>query len=1023
MGVLVTGREYKNRYRPEVVDWLIGNVGDWQTLTLSCEFSVDVKFSQSSPLLIENNGFDLVLGNGKDWSEYGFDVGDVITWSIRVTVYNNNGNILPPFPQTITVTRQIVNIQGDRITLDSAWVNDIDTMPFYNGRQKIDQVIIYVDKQPQGAKIKYGHLVNSEAEAANLNSFIDGTATEFIAEDMDTLTGWQPCEFIGLQSGMSLRSARWIYDGKEADYTYKYRFEIEFLISSFFEDLENFENLTPPPQVFGDESLTDNFLIIGFPEWNNPNTQIKNDLADTKRLGNTGWFNENFNGLENNFSILSVEYTDILSGQPVQRLSYGGETRVKAVISGIPNLANGITKLGIGFAFLPENEEIYKEKNTPFHQNLFLNTAGGVATGIFTPSAIPTAATYTGFTNVSGVRMDVRDVHFYIQGGNLVYEAIYKPTAGFANYIDSLDEVERNYCIWVSVADADEITNFSDRVNLLLDYNTLGLYVPTVGAFPNMVISFAEHPTDETGARAASCGDFRIEDDLLAVVPFKVDVSGEIPTKLEFVIEVENTGGDGAKYELQKFAVDLTQFPTDGAGVPQWNFDGVRGFKLEAGNNKNFVKVQRDSANDIGNNKAYLALYGFKIRWEHWIARTGVPNDFFDAAEENNGFNNDWFSYLGVSGWRFQFSVYTYSSLNGAAVRYVNSFPFEFEDYDANANITTNWEFIRESTGANLPVTVDPTTGKPLGILLDGEQVRLKVTYINTAGVFAALSEYYGTICIEVDKGAGQFEFRQLSTEWGSESDNPLIPLQGETRTKKTLASPNKIVLECLVEPSLLLEAQRYKISSRLGCLKECGGLEGETSEDISIFMFLDNSGSMEGQIKSLNYMRDNMAKNYLLPLFANDENLYNQRVFIQNVNDERLLQMVNFLGDIPPTTEKVIIIVFQDEATAIYTNGGISPRTTAYDNDVEELRNRIAFFNAGYFNAGVLQLDGDGGTFESFVDAIQNGTAPYDGENGLSDITGISYQKGLDAEREAAYYIERVIIYLNSLGYTINTK
>ena len=284
----------------------------------------------------------------------------------------------------------------------------------------------------------------------------------------------------------------------------------------------------------GEESLTDNFEIIGFPEWNNPNTQIKSDKGATKRLGNTGWFNENFNGLDNDFTVLSFEYFDVISNEPTQRLSYGAETKIKAVIQGVPNLANGLTKLGIGFIFLPEDEDIYKNLDTPLQQNLFINTAGGVSTGIFTPSVTPSAVTYTGFTNTSGVTMNVRDVHFYIDGGNLVYEAILSPSAGFSNYIDGLDEAERNYALWVSVGDNAEVTNFADRVSLLLDFNSMELFVPPVGEFDTMSIGFVEHPYNGTEARTAGCGDFKVEDDLLAVIPFKLDITKEIPVKMEF---------------------------------------------------------------------------------------------------------------------------------------------------------------------------------------------------------------------------------------------------------------------------------------------------------------------------------------------------------------------------------------------------------------------------------------------------------------------------------------------------------
>ena len=251
MGVIVTDREYKNRYRPEIVDWLLGNVGDWQTLTLSCEFAVEKKFSQSKPLFIENSGSDLVLGDGTEWNEYGFDTGDVITWSFEVAELDGNGQPTSGFPLAVSETRTIDLLQGDRITLNSPWLYDVTMLPYNNGQARIDKVQIYVDKQPQGAEIRYGHLVNSEIDNGNLASYIDGTKTRIIAEYMDSLTGWQNCEFIGLQSGLGLRSSRWIYDGKEGTHTYKYRFEIEFLISSFFEDLLNFETMTAPSQVFG----------------------------------------------------------------------------------------------------------------------------------------------------------------------------------------------------------------------------------------------------------------------------------------------------------------------------------------------------------------------------------------------------------------------------------------------------------------------------------------------------------------------------------------------------------------------------------------------------------------------------------------------------------------------------------------------------------------------------------------------------------------------------------------------------
>lgn len=1024
MGVKVLGREYANRYRPEIVDWLLGNTGDWQKITLDCLFSVDIQFSQSEPLLLENGGLELVLANGKEWRELGFDVGDTINWELRFALLDSSGAPSFPYPVDLVEQRQVVLLQGDRMTINAPWIVDIGMVPFNNNQYRLDNSQIWVDKQPEAAEVIYGHLTNTDSNGANLSSFIDGTITRILAEGLNTLTGWNDCEFIGLQSGMSLRSSRWIYDGKQGDFSYRYRFEIEFMISSFFEDLDNFENLEAPSQLFDSESLTDNFEVIGYPQFNNPNTQIKSDKQETKMLGNTGWFNENYNGLDNDFTVTSLEYTDVVSSQPVQRLSYGSDTRVKAVISGIPNLADGLTKCGIGFILVPEDEDLYKNKPTPYHQNLFVNTAGGVGSGVFVPTPSPNNVVYTGYTNVLGVSMNVRDIHFYIQGTDLVYEATFSPTAGFASYAAGLDEVERNYVIWVSISDRTEITNFSDRVSLLLDYNFLDLFVVPVGEFDPMVIKFAEHPYTEDEVRDdINCLDLRVEDDLVARAEFEIDITKDIPNRMEFVFEVENVA-DGQKYELQRFSVDLSGFPVDGAGVPQWNFDQIRGFKLEAGNSKNWVKVQRNPSADNGDNKGYVVYYGFKIRWEDWLARTGVPNDFFDSNLGNNGFNNDWFHYANNPNWSFQFTINTFSTLNGAAVKYVNSKQLAVKDYDVNPLIDVDWEFIREADGSNLPVTIDGVTGKPLGILLDGERVRLKVIYNKNSGTFATIGAYYGTICLEVDKGAGQFEFRQLSTVVGSEIDNPLVPLDGQTRVVKTLVSPTQITLECLVEPSLLQDAIRYKLSSRLGCMLECNVFlptpELDYNSNTKLKIYFDSSGSMDDTLTALTTMRNVLLKNRLLPLYNNDGALYDANVTITNVANERTWDMMNFENQ-PPPTGNVVVMVFQDEAFSIYHQGGINPISSAYASDLGLFRSRLDSFGAGYYRGAIFQVATNANAeFKNLLMATQNGTPPYDGVNGLSDRNEIGYYYDITDGDAPSYYLNLVVDALEDFGFIV---
>ena len=307
MGVITTGRNYSNKYRAEIVDWLLGNVGDWQQLTLVVRFGVEKTYSQSAPLLFES-GNRLVNGDGTSWNEYGFDIGDTFTYSFTLDFFDSNGNSVPGFPQTFSGTRTISLLAADEMTYSGASLGGIPMAPYKDGSIEVSDFVIYVDKQPQGAVLTYGHLQNADADGLNLASFIDGTTTRFAAINMHTLTGWNALDPMGLQSGMSVRSGAWAYWGKIGTHYYQYAFNIEFMISSFFEDLSNFELQEPPSQTFDAASLTDNFELIGYPEWNNPNTQIKNNMNHTKRLGNTGWFEENFNGLDDDFTVSNVQY-------------------------------------------------------------------------------------------------------------------------------------------------------------------------------------------------------------------------------------------------------------------------------------------------------------------------------------------------------------------------------------------------------------------------------------------------------------------------------------------------------------------------------------------------------------------------------------------------------------------------------------------------------------------------------------------------------------------------------------------
>ena len=106
MPVKIIDRTYTHLGRPadNNIDWLLGNVGVWQKLTLTCEFEVAINFTTTNVLFMEEpNTF--TLGDGSEWREQGFEVGDnfEVKWSVTDSAF---------VTQVYTVTGTIANLSS-----------------------------------------------------------------------------------------------------------------------------------------------------------------------------------------------------------------------------------------------------------------------------------------------------------------------------------------------------------------------------------------------------------------------------------------------------------------------------------------------------------------------------------------------------------------------------------------------------------------------------------------------------------------------------------------------------------------------------------------------------------------------------------------------------------------------------------------------------------------------------------------------------------------------------------------------
>jgi hypothetical protein len=166
---------------------------------------------------------------------------------------------------------------------------------------------------------------------------------------------------LSFQSGMSISECLAGYISKTGTHTYNYYIELTFLISSFYDTVTNIDENTPPSTTFNANALTDNFRIVCFPTWNNPNSTVSNDFNNTKQLGNTGWFNENFNGLPNPFSIVALTIRDE-SNIVTDFVDFRNKTKFDVTISEFTNVVDA--KFNVGFIYIDEND--YQSNQFPF---------------------------------------------------------------------------------------------------------------------------------------------------------------------------------------------------------------------------------------------------------------------------------------------------------------------------------------------------------------------------------------------------------------------------------------------------------------------------------------------------------------------------------------------------------------------------------------------------------------------------------------------------------------------------------
>ncbi|WOO43161.1 hypothetical protein [Rubellicoccus peritrichatus] len=178
---------------------------------------------------------------------------------------------------------------------------------------------------------------------------------------------------------------------------------------------------------------------------------------------------------------------------------------------------------------------------------------------------------------------------------------------------------------------------------------------------------------------------------------------------------------------------------------------------------------------------------------------------------------------------------------------------------------------------------------------------------------------------------------------------------------------------------------------------------------DTKITIFFDSSGSMDTTLAPLQTMRDTLLQDLLIGYYGGNTTIYDAQVTIIEDTSERTFDWLNNQGSALGT--KHIILVFQDEASSIYTGG--SQPTSQFQTDMVALRTVLAGRTEEDYQAIVFQVQGDANTpaFTTLLENVVAGTSPYDAAaDNLSDhpdLFGVTYDV-LEADT-AAYYAQTI--------------
>ena len=475
---------------------------------------------------------------------------------------------------------------------------------------------------------------------------------------------------------------------------------------------------------------------------------------------NTGWFGEGHN----------IDTIDSTLIQGIDSIDYASPSTHTIIVDG------PLTDIGIGASYIPTNSSYYKNK-------LLSQLSLGMV--CFTQDISVT--TNTSEINGTGAGYEITIDSVSVVGSQTSIEIRITPNASFFDFVDALDDGDKLFYVWVKCGNVNHLA-FAGQLT----------YTAPPGDPLVMVdeVAYYDHEQNiNNGSGANFTTEFNTEDDLGYFGSFLLEKESLYSS---FVARIQAYNPvTGADFTLLQAVFDFTGVPYSSDGRYLLNEVIAINTILPLTSLKREAKLYLEPSLDTSTEYGVSIYFPFILRWEYWLQQLNASVDFYPNQNKN------WLQYDNTGDWEVRLQLELNDDLSHTYEKEITIL-----DYDSEADLKNDISISIESTS------------QTVGIVVEGELMRVTATHEILNAYVWNPSEIWGQITVEPYEGAPRW---MVSTAVPTDGNvlNPLSPISG-TLVNITYVSAKIAKMECFFDPSKIDLSKGCKFTSKIkGCQAE----------------------------------------------------------------------------------------------------------------------------------------------------------------------------------------------------------